>query len=117
VPALPGPAAVIKYVPLEAEVLQPLQVAGFRGMHYEKLGDMPCFVMGGVEMREMRLSGWKPTEPARENPCFVTYTGPFKQVTNDEGRVYRCGERVRVDSATWSTLQMSPFARHFVCAR
>lgn len=114
-PQLPGPAAVIQYVPLESELAKHLEAAGFVEIHFEKLGDQPCFVMNGVEMREMRLSAWNPQPQGETGKGYVMYKGPFRQVSDDAGNVYPCGELVAVDSETWSRMQIDPFSPHFVC--
>jgi hypothetical protein len=76
-----------------------LEGAGFQGIRLLKLDAKPCFVRGGIEMREMQLEGWKATAQGRE--ATVLYKGPFRQVSDDSGAVYRRGERVtaNVDAA------------------
>jgi catechol 2,3-dioxygenase-like lactoylglutathione lyase family enzyme len=59
-PQLPGPAAVVRHVPLEAEPLKLLAAAGLREIRLLKFGAKPCFTQDGVEMREMQVEGWKP---------------------------------------------------------
>src|SRR5262249_12315173 len=59
VPKLPGLAALVQRVPVETEALEMLAAAGFGSLTYEKLGDIHCFSVHGVELREMRLSGRK----------------------------------------------------------
>jgi catechol 2,3-dioxygenase-like lactoylglutathione lyase family enzyme len=58
-PQLPGPAAAVQHVPLEAEPERLLESAGFQELRRLKFGAKPCFTAGGVEMREMQLEGWK----------------------------------------------------------
>ncbi len=59
-PQLPGPAAVVQYVPLEAEPIKLLATAGLKEIRLLKFGARPCFTQDGVEMRELQVEGWKP---------------------------------------------------------
>lgn len=59
-PKLPGPAAVVKRVPLETEVFDWVREGGFADIQIIKRSPSPCFVRDGVEMRELRLSARKP---------------------------------------------------------
>jgi len=65
--ALPGPAAAVKYVPALGEVLDELARAGFVDIDIEKLSPNPVFVVGGVVLRELRLSAKKPSAVARQD--------------------------------------------------
>ncbi|HEX3869044.1 MAG TPA: hypothetical protein VHV77_01280, partial [Pirellulales bacterium] len=60
-PTLPGPAALVEHVFLLGSVAETLAEAGFTGVQYLKVGKSPCFVVDGVEMRELQLSATKPT--------------------------------------------------------
>lgn len=111
-PELPGPAAVIKYVPLESETMRALERAGFHALHYDKLGDLPCFTFGGVELREMRLSGTKPPQASAASAQQAIYKGPFKQVVDDAGNVYACGRLAAADDLR-ASLQREAFEKHF----
>lgn len=113
-PTLPGPAAVIKHVPLEDEVLQDMEQVGFQAVQYDKLGDHPCFTFEGVELREMRLSGCKPSIAGKANGRrTVVYRGPFERVTDDAGNIYSRGRPTTVSDDWWSSLQGSAFALQF----
>jgi hypothetical protein len=43
----------------------------------------------------------------------VIYKGPFLQVTDDSGAIYRRGDRVTVDAARLRQLQTGPLAEMF----
>lgn len=46
--------------------------------------------------------------PAEENrTVLVVYRGPFREVADDPGHVYRRGERVRLPLADWERLAAS----------
>jgi hypothetical protein len=54
------------------EVLDELARAGFVDIHIEKLSPNPVFVVGGVALRELRLSAKKRSAVARqESGCCV----------------------------------------------
>jgi catechol 2,3-dioxygenase-like lactoylglutathione lyase family enzyme len=120
VPALPGPAAMVRHIPVATAALDELAAGGFTGLFYETLGDIHCFQAGGVELREMRLVGVKPFDEnsTDENrgrmEYFVLYRGPLAQV-NEQSRVFPRGKRVRVDAATWRLFREAPFAEQFTC--
>ncbi len=59
-PKLPGPAALVEHVFLLGSVAQTMAEAGFANVQYLKVGKSPCFVIDGVEMRELQLSANKP---------------------------------------------------------
>jgi catechol 2,3-dioxygenase-like lactoylglutathione lyase family enzyme len=113
VPSLPGPAAVVRRIPVETQPLDELSAAGFTGLNYEKLGDIHCFQAGRVELREMRLTGIKPFLDDARAPHFVLYKGPFTQIATENNQIFPRGERVQVDAANWRLLRQPPFAEHF----
>jgi len=104
-PTLPGPAAVVRYVPQEAEVAKLLEQAGFKAAKFDKLGNQPCFKVNGVELREMRFSAFKPLQDTRGSMRTIVYRGPFASATDDDGNTYECGVHVNVKDATWQLLQ------------
>jgi catechol 2,3-dioxygenase-like lactoylglutathione lyase family enzyme len=113
-PQLPGPAAVVRHVPLEHEPPRLVQEAGFQGLELVKLDAQPCFVRDGVAMREMQLVGWKPLTPTDEAREAVLYRGPCRQITDDSGTLYIRGERVLIDAATAEQLRGGSLASRFV---
>jgi catechol 2,3-dioxygenase-like lactoylglutathione lyase family enzyme len=111
-PMLPGLASLVQHVPVWTELQETLAAAGFGGMSFEKLGDIHCFHVNGVELREARLLGWRP-DPLLTTAGSVIYKGPFEQVEDDDGAIYRRGERVAVTARTWTLLQSGPAADQF----
>jgi catechol 2,3-dioxygenase-like lactoylglutathione lyase family enzyme len=111
-PRLPGLASMVQRVPVETEPLEALRRAGFGGLYYEKLGDIHCFNVNGVELREMRLIGLKPAD-ASDGSVAVVYKGPFEQVTDEDGTVFRCGEQVAVSQAQAERLRLGVAAAQF----
>jgi catechol 2,3-dioxygenase-like lactoylglutathione lyase family enzyme len=112
-PKLPGTAATVQRVPVETEPLGELLRAGFGGLFYEKLGDIHCFKVNGVELRELRMRGWKPRKSAEGGPVAVVYKGPFEQVGCECGGVFRRGEKVVVSALVASWLRAGPAADQF----
>ena len=110
-PKLPGLASLVERVPVETEPLAALTAAGFGGVFYDKLGDIHCFRVNGVELRELRLHGWKPAEGVA--PAAVVYKGPFAEVEGECGTVFRRGERVGVSAAVAGALRAGPVAEQF----
>jgi catechol 2,3-dioxygenase-like lactoylglutathione lyase family enzyme len=110
-PKLPGPAASVQEVPAEAAPLRLLEGASFVGLRQLKFGADPCFRADGVGMRELQLEGWKPG--AEGSDVVVVYRGPFAQVTDDAGTVYRRGERVSVPAAVAEMLRRGETAGQY----
>jgi catechol 2,3-dioxygenase-like lactoylglutathione lyase family enzyme len=111
-PQLPGPAAYVQRVPLESGPQRAVEEAGFGGLRLEKFGASPCFQHDGVQMREMLLTAVK--VGAGERDRLVLYKGPFREVADDQGNVYRRGERVRVTAQTSDLLRRGPLAEQFL---
>jgi hypothetical protein len=103
----------VRRVPPEGEPLRLLEEAGFAALHLTKFGAAPCFQHDGVEMREMLLTAANTAGPA-ERSAVVLYKGPFREVADDEGNVYRRGQRVAVTAQTRDLLRAGPMAAEFV---
>jgi catechol 2,3-dioxygenase-like lactoylglutathione lyase family enzyme len=113
-PQLPGPAAVVRHVPLEQEPPHLVEGAGFHAVELTKLDADPCFVRDGVGMREMQLVGWKPLPGAGDARQAVLYRGPCPRVTDDDGTTYVRGERTLIGAAKADALRRGPLASRFV---
>ena len=114
VPALPGLASLVQRVPVQTEVPDALRGAGFVGAFFEKLGDVHCFRVNGVELREMRLVAWRPFGEESSQTHHVLYKGPFARATDEDGVAYRRGERAAVTAAAWQRLRAGPAAGQFL---
>jgi catechol 2,3-dioxygenase-like lactoylglutathione lyase family enzyme len=110
-PKLPGLASLVQRVPVETEPLEALRAAGFAGLFFEKLGDIHCFTVGGVELRELRLHGWKPA--VQDGAVAVVYKGPFADVAGEAGTVFRRAVRTAVSAAEAAALRAGPAAEQF----
>jgi catechol 2,3-dioxygenase-like lactoylglutathione lyase family enzyme len=111
-PTLPGMAALVQRVPVETEPLGALLRAGFGGLFYEKLGDIHCFSVNGVELRELRLHGWK-AGAAASGSCAVMYKGPMEEVSCECGMKFRRGEKVFVSALVAGWLRSGPAGEQF----
>lgn len=111
-PELPGPAGKVQSVPFEADPVALLEGAGFVRVRMLKFDSKPCFVRGGVGMRELQLEGFTPTA-AQGAEVEVVYKGPFREVRDDEDRVFARGHRVAVPAAVADRLRTGEFAGQF----
>jgi catechol 2,3-dioxygenase-like lactoylglutathione lyase family enzyme len=111
-PRLPGLASLVQRVPLETEPLETLLRAGFCGLAYEKLGDIHCFEVEGVELRELLLAGRKPAG-ATWPTMTVVYKGPLEQVVDEQGTTYPRGKAVAVPWSRAELLRLGPAAEQF----
>ncbi len=111
-PQLPGLASLVQRVPVETEPLEALGRAGFTGLFYEKLGDVHCFQVNGVELREMRLVGWK-AEGASGASVTVIFKGPFEQVSDEDGTIYLRNQAIVVPWPQAERLRLGPAADQF----
>jgi hypothetical protein len=113
---LPGPAAAVEQTPLDRDLIAELEEAGLVGVHYAKFGASPCFHFQGVEIRETKLLAYRPSDPAVA-ACVAIYKGPFREVRDDTGRVFRRGERVTIDEASRELLISGPAGEQFLFLR
>jgi catechol 2,3-dioxygenase-like lactoylglutathione lyase family enzyme len=112
-PDLPGPAAVVQRVPVIGDVLTDLRKFGLTNFSFENLGKIHCFEVAGVELREMRLVASKPFAQTNDCSAYVLYRGPFQEVTNDDGTVFRRGERVLIGAERAELLRCGELAEQF----
>jgi catechol 2,3-dioxygenase-like lactoylglutathione lyase family enzyme len=113
---LPGPAAVVEDVPVDTQLLASLEEAGFCESRLLKFGSTPSFSVGGVELRETIVQALKPHDAEKEQ-IPVMYKGPFRELVDDAGRVFRRGERIWISPAHWERLCSGPFEESFVRLR
>jgi len=111
-PVLPGPAGAVQSVPFEADPVVMLEDAGFVGVRMLKFDTKPCFVRGGIGMRELQLEGFVPATPTATE-VEVMYRGPFREVQDDEGRVYARGRRILVPAATANRFRAGDMTSQF----
>jgi len=114
--SLPGPAAMVKHVPVDRELIATLESVGFTAIELTKFGAAACFRSDATEMRETMLRAVKqPVSEQEPDSHVVVYRGPFREVVDDAGRTWRRGERQRVPKSVWTMLGQQPFGEHFSC--
>ncbi len=113
-PALPGPAAAVRRVPTLREALDAVESAGFAGIELLTLGESYTFTHAGATLRETRLQARRGASGRDPNTHLATYRGPFSEIRDDSGQVFRRGEAVTIDRATYERLSASSAATAFV---
>jgi catechol 2,3-dioxygenase-like lactoylglutathione lyase family enzyme len=111
-PRLPGPAAVVRHTPSQAEMMAAVSAAGFTGLRMVKYDAKPCFTLPAVDLRETQIDAFTPA-PA-DGFRKVLFKGPFKEVTLDTGRVLPRGEWVQLDRAAADALAAPGLAEQVV---
>ena len=87
--------------------------AGLYGVEVVAYQAEPWAVVEGIEFRSMTVVAWKGKEGAcRDHNEAVIYRGPWREVRDDDGHVYRRGERTAVCRKTFELLTRAPYAEH-----
>lgn len=89
--------------------------AGFYGVHVAKYQNEPWQVIEGIEFRSATVMAYK----GKEGPCLerhqaVIYQGPFEHVKDDDGHIYKRGQRTAVCDKTFRILMQEPYADMFI---
>jgi catechol 2,3-dioxygenase-like lactoylglutathione lyase family enzyme len=113
---LPGPAAVVEDVPVDTELFAWLECAGFGDIRLLKFGSTPSFTLKPVQLREMIVQALKPHKSDDEG-VLVMYKGPFRELVDDAGRVFRRGQRAWISQARWELICSGPLEESFVRLR
>ena len=99
----------------ERELLAELEAAGFYGLALDKWESEPFRVVDGIEFRSVTVTGRKGKEGAcHEGNQAVVYRGPWRQVEDDDGHVFRRGERVAVCRKTFRILTSEPYVADLI---
>lgn len=98
----------------EAEFLQAFVDAGFYGVQIARRDAEPWRTVEGIEFRAVTVTAWK----GKQGACWdhneaVIYKGPFREVVDDDGHLYRRGERTAVCRKTFDILSREPYADFF----
>lgn len=99
----------------EDAFLTAFEEAGFHGIEILKREEKPWQTIAGIEFRSMTVAAFK----GKQGPCLernqaLIYRGPFKQVEDDDGHLYRRGQRIAVCDKTFQLLQQAPYAGQFL---
>jgi SAM-dependent methyltransferase len=98
----------------EDRFLKALEDAGFHGIQVDRRQPEPWRTVEGIEFRSLTVLAYK----GKHGPCLernqaVVYKGPFKKVEDDDGHLYRRGERIAVCDKTFHLLAREPYAGMF----
>jgi SAM-dependent methyltransferase len=98
----------------EDKFLQAFEEAGFHGIELVKRESEPWQTVQGIEFRSVTIVAWKGKQgPCLERKQAVIYKGPFSHVKDDDGHIYKRGERTAVCDKTFKLLQEGPYAGLF----
>ncbi len=92
-----------------------LEEAGFHGITVDKLELEPWQIVEGIEYRSATYLAYKGKqgECLEKNQALI-YKGPWRNVQDDDGHVFRRGERSAVCEKTFNLLQQEPYTDMFV---
>lgn len=101
--------------PLETEIVDWLDRAGFHGMTYHTVLDRPVRTVQGVEIRGFVIEASK----GKQGICLdvghaVIYRGPWREVLDDDHHRYVRGERTAVCAKTYDLLMRRPYGEQFI---
>ena len=99
----------------ETDFLEAFEDAGFYGVHMPVLQKEPWQTVEGIEFRSATVIAYKGKEgPCMEHNEAIIYTGPFVEVRDDLGNVFRRGERVAVCRKSFNMLTREPYASQVI---
>lgn len=98
----------------EDHFLAAFEEAGFHGISVIERQAEPWRTVEGIEFRSLTVVAWK----GKQGPCLdqkhaVIYRGPFRQVEDDDGHLFRRGVRAAVCEKTFHLLTSDPYQSHF----
>ena len=99
----------------EQELLRMLEEVGFHGIAIDKWDASPWQVVEDIEFRAVTVTAHK----GKQGPCWegnqaIVYRGPWRQVEDDDGHIFRRGERVAVCQKTFRLLTSAPYTDHVI---
>jgi len=99
----------------EQQFLQAFADAGFYGISYLKFDVQPWQTVQGIEFRSVTVEAFKGKQGACwERNQAVIYTGPFREVLDDDGHRMERGKRYAVCDKTYQLYQKAPYRDSFV---
>lgn len=107
-----APAGAPLRLPSETSVIAAFEHAGFHGItcHWSTTAASAIDRIGDAEVRMCTIQAYK----GKQGPCWelgqaVMYRGPWLEVHDDDGHVYRRGERVAVCAKTYDLMMRAPY--------
>lgn len=98
----------------ETGFVEALEEAGFHGIVVDKFESEPWQIVDGIEYRSATYLAYK----GKQGECLeknqaVIFKGPWRQVQDDDGHVFKRGERSAVCEKTFNLLQREPYSELF----
>jgi len=99
----------------EDHFLQAFVDAGFHGVYLAKRDERPWQVVDGIEFRAVTVVAYKGKQgPCREGQHAILYPGPWSEVRDDDGHLFRRGERTAVCAKTYGLLTSEPYSAQVI---
>lgn len=115
-----APSGAPLRIPTETAVIATFERAGFHGitLHWSATASEAIDRIGDAHVRMCAVQAYK----GKQGPCWelgqaVMYRGPWSEVHDDDGHVYRRGERVAVCAKTYDLLMRDPYQKSFLGLR
>ncbi|MEY3460070.1 MAG: hypothetical protein RL215_3227 [Planctomycetota bacterium] len=87
--------------------LQMLTESGFVDIRLTTFRSGGCFQSNGTPLRETKSAVMKPSVSTDSPPIDLVYRGPFAEIRDDYGIVWRRGEQISVSTAGWEELKLA----------
>ena len=88
---------------------------GFYGVEMVKRDEIPWKTVEGIEYRSVTVVAYKGKQgPCKEAHQAVIYPGPWSEVRDDDGHIFKRGERVAVCAKTFGLLTAKPYSSQIV---
>ncbi len=110
---LPGPAAAVKHVPVRVDLLQKLAGAGFTDCRLTTFRSKACFMLADQPLRETKIVATRPNKTGRSESVVLVYRGPFAEVRDDLGHLWRRGVALACSVNRWEELKAAGFESSF----
>jgi len=110
---LPGPAAYVKHVPVRTRLTRGLTETGFVDCRLTTFRSGACFQLDGQPLRETRIVAIKPLVHMETDHVGLVYRGPFSEIRDDYGHVWRRGELTDCSARRWDELKKTGFESSF----
>lgn len=99
----------------ETDFLKAFERAGFYGCEMPVLQEQPWQTVEGIEFRSATVIAYKGEEGSCDDYNeAVIYRGPFTQVVDDSGHVFKRGERTAVCRNIFSLMTRAPYSSDFI---
>ncbi len=99
----------------EDAFLKAFEEAGFHGVAIAAREEEPWRTVQGIEFRSLTVTAYKgKAGPCLERNQALVYRGPFRKVEDDDGHLFRRGERTAVCDKTFHLLQNAPYDEAFI---